>query len=264
MISNIIFQFLIQTMLIFGAIVLYGFLIAFCNKVFYRNMGRFGRSACYVTGCIGTPLHEAAHALMCVIFGHKVHEIKFFQIDSSDGCLGYVKHSYNENSKFQKAGNFFIGIAPIIVIAGVLYLMSIFLVPGLIDEVSVSVSQISVSGGIGDSLSIMMNMMWTIFGYVFTAKGAIFLVLSMFFALHMTLSKPDIAGAKSGAFLCLLVLLIINIIMGVVGGSVYSKFVSVMAEISAYLNTMLILSLIISLVAVALSFLFRMIFGRGR
>ena len=95
MILDILLGFLLQILFTIGLIVLVGFLIALCNKKFYSNLGGLGMTACYVTGCIGTPIHELSHALFCLIFGHKITEIKLFQINSDDGTLGYVKHSYN-------------------------------------------------------------------------------------------------------------------------------------------------------------------------
>ena len=102
-------NFLAQMVMTIGMIILFGFLIATFNKMFYRNFGSNALTVCYVTGAIGTPVHELAHALMCVIFRHRIDEIKLFQISSDDGTLGYVAHSWNPKNLYQSAGNFFIG-----------------------------------------------------------------------------------------------------------------------------------------------------------
>ena len=85
MIGNLLVCFLLQIAFTIGLIILFGFLIALCNKKFYANIGNYSRMVCYITGAIGTPLHECAHALFCVIFGHKITAIKLFQINSDDG-----------------------------------------------------------------------------------------------------------------------------------------------------------------------------------
>ena len=107
MIGDIAVCFLLQIGFTVGITVLFGWLIAQCNRTFYRNFGRYGRTVCYLTGAIGTPLHECGHALFCLLFGHKIHEIKLFQI-GDDGTLGYVKHSYIKKNVYQRSGNFFI------------------------------------------------------------------------------------------------------------------------------------------------------------
>ena len=77
---DIFISFLLQVAFTVGIIFLFGWLIALCNKVFYSNFGRYGHIVCYITGFIGTPIHELSHALFCLIFGHKILEIKLFQI----------------------------------------------------------------------------------------------------------------------------------------------------------------------------------------
>ena len=108
---DIFIAFLLQIAFTIGVIFLLGWLIALCNKVFYSNFGRFGNIVCYVTGFVGAPIHELSHALFCLIFFHRIREIKLFQI-SDDGTMGYVIHSYNRRNMYQRIGNFFIGVAP--------------------------------------------------------------------------------------------------------------------------------------------------------
>jgi hypothetical protein len=62
-----------------------------------------------VTGWFGSPVHEIGHALFCILFRHKIVDIKLYKPDPSDGTLGYVLHTYNQDSRYQKIGNFFIG-----------------------------------------------------------------------------------------------------------------------------------------------------------
>lgn len=50
---------------------------------------------CLLTGLIGIPIHELGHAYFCLIFGHKIKNIKLFSFSSFEYSLGYVNHSYN-------------------------------------------------------------------------------------------------------------------------------------------------------------------------
>lgn len=74
-------------------------------------------------GWLGIVLHELGHAVMALIFRHKIMGIKLVQIhdiEDSDS-LGYVNLAGNRHSFYQKLGNFFIGIAPFLSCSGFLY-----------------------------------------------------------------------------------------------------------------------------------------------
>jgi hypothetical protein len=81
-------------------------------------------------GWLGTIIHELGHALFCIIFCHKITEMKLFDPDPETGTLGYVQHTYESSSLYQMAGNFFIGIGPILLGSGLIYLL-LYLLLGL-------------------------------------------------------------------------------------------------------------------------------------
>ena len=59
----------------------------------------------------GTVLHELSHAIMCVIFRHKIEKIVLFTLKDKS-ARGYVNHQYNSRSIYQCLGCFMIAIAP--------------------------------------------------------------------------------------------------------------------------------------------------------
>lgn len=74
---------------------------------------RFGvTSVVYLTGWLGTPIHEFSHAALCLVFLHRIDEIQPFKPDFETGTLGYVKHTPRDNA-WSKVGGFFIGVAPL-------------------------------------------------------------------------------------------------------------------------------------------------------
>lgn len=257
MIGDIFVCFLLQIAFTVGLIVLFGFIIALCNKRFYANFGNYGRAVCYITGAIGTPLHECAHALFCVIFGHKVTEIKLFQINSSDGTLGYVNHSYNPKNIYHKIGNFFIGVAPIIVISAVLYLLAWWLLPGFVAEISGSFKISDFVSSIGNVFTSLLGVLQSFFLCALTWQWWVFLIVGVFLALHMTLSKADIKGALSGVLFLLITVLVVDVILGLVSGNLLTAFTQEVLGIASYLLCILVLALIISIIAVIVSFAFR-------
>ncbi len=258
MFARILTSFVLQTVFTVGIIFLFGFLIAFCNKRFYANFGAFGRLACYITGAVGTPVHECAHALFCVIFGHKVMEIKLFQINSADGTLGYVNHTYNPKNIYHKVGNFFIGVAPIIVISAILYLMAYLLLPEFLVELSAGIQVVDFVADFGGALLSILSSVPIFFLYAVTWQWWVFLIVGIFLALHMTLSKPDIKGALNGLIFVLLAFLIVDVVLGLVDGVLLQGFTSGVLSVASYLLCILVLSLVISVMALLISYCFRL------
>ena len=54
----------------------------------------FGRKGFLLTAWIGVPIHELGHAIMCVLFRHKIVATQFFPTDTSQGALA----TYNINT----------------------------------------------------------------------------------------------------------------------------------------------------------------------
>ena len=96
---EILTNFLLQLACTVGVIAVFGLLIAWCTKLFCRMVGVAGPKILLLTGVVGTPIHELGHALMCLVFGHKIVEMKLFQPNNAEGTLGYVNHSYNPDRK---------------------------------------------------------------------------------------------------------------------------------------------------------------------
>lgn len=71
----------------------------------------FGYRAYIGLTALGVMVHELGHAFFCIVFGHKINDMRLFK-PGSDGTLGYVNHSYNPQSRYQVIGNFFIGTGP--------------------------------------------------------------------------------------------------------------------------------------------------------
>ena len=122
----------------------------------------------------GVMIHEIGHAIFCLIFRHKIVEMKLFSPEE-DGTLGYVNHSYNPNSFYQRIGNFFIGTGPIWFGVAVLCLISWLLLP---DEMQIS-----------DFFSLNFWGRW---------QSYIWLYLALTISSHITLSPPDLAGSVDG------------------------------------------------------------------
>lgn len=259
---NFFLSFLLQMVFTVGFIFLFGFIIALCNSRFYANFGSRARAVCYATGFIGTPIHEFSHALMCLIFRHRIIEIKLFTPDSEDGTLGYVLHTYNRRSFYQRVGNLFIGVAPILVgallLAGILYL----LLPDLVVQAASEIGAVDFASDIGASFGHIFSAFGSMFSYAATWQWWVFVLIGSLIALHMTLSRADVRGALSGLVLYFALFLVADLVLALIGGSVLSAFTRGVIVCGTFLLFFFCIFALIALVLLALSFIIRAISRR--
>ena len=255
-------NFALQMLFTLGIIFLFGKALAFCNARFYRNFGARGRAVCIATGLIGTPVHEASHALMCLLFGHKIVEIRFFQPDASDGTLGYVRHSYNPKNLYQRAGNLFIGIAPVLfgslILGGLLYL----LLPELFRSVLAELGQADFVSACGQSFVRFGTAFVQMFAYIGSWQWWGFVLLGSLIGLHMTLSKADTQGALSGLIVYLLLFLIADLVLLCIGRGTLIAFTNAILTFGTFLLFFFCVFLFIAAVLLLISALLATVFFR--
>ncbi len=225
--SDVVLTTFGQLLWLLGLIFIFGLILyllaRFTRRTYVKSVGY--KMDVVFTGWIGTPVHELGHAIFCIIFGHKINEIRFYNPNPDDGTLGYVNHSYNTQSTYQKIGNFFIGIGPIlfgslVLYAALYYLMPSFLVAfSSIEKHSVAMAQDLQAGGmtsVVESLKVTTSLFFqTIFNRANFANWMfwVFLYFSFCVASHMELSPQDIKGAKGGLVTIVLALLFYNLIL---------------------------------------------------
>jgi hypothetical protein len=217
-ILRLIIQNSLDLMMLVGGILGIGYILGtvenFSNRQAFRA---FGKKGIFVTAWLGTPVHELSHLLMCFVFHHKVDQVKLFQFKADDGTLGYVIHRFNPGSLYQKAGNFFIGIAPIfggiVAIFGVLYVFvpESFKVCFLIVQQALGHHDIGIPYLVVGAQTIV-QMVHTLFTWKNMTHPSfwLFVYVSMCIASHISLSQADIKGAVSGLSSLFVLLLLIN------------------------------------------------------
>jgi hypothetical protein len=172
-------------------------------------------------GWIGTIVHELSHAFFCLVFGHKITEMKLFAPDPKTGVLGYVNHSYNPKSIYQVLGNFFIGISPIIFGTVIICLLCYLLLDlNLVNTTSGS-NFISSDPGSWDAFLRLAGSLWhssesfliAIYSWHNLSSWQLYVFTYLSFAVgsSITLSPADIRGAWKGFVVILVVLLVFNL-----------------------------------------------------
>ena len=257
-----------------GAVYLVGFLISLLNRLFYGLVDH-SQGVCYATGFIGTPIHELSHALMCVVFRHKIDEIKLFQIDDENGVLGYVRHSYNPKNIYQRIGNYFISVAPIVCGTAVLFLLIKLLLPQTFDLMSAYVSAYANHAKYGLT---MQNVNYLIgafqgmatallYSYTLGWQFWVFVALALCIALHQNMSGADIKNSLSALPILIILLAVVNVALYYALPSAYLAFVSAMNTAGGFLVCGLLLALVCSLIPLTVALLFSLlkkVLRRGR
>ena len=222
--KNVTLLTLSQLLSVFGILFVFGLILYFLarstRRVYQKSTG--STLDIIVTGWIGTPVHELGHAIFCLLFLHRINEIKLFDPNPDDGSIGYVNHSYNPRSIYQRIGNFFIGVGPIIFGSLVLYAAMYYLVP----NIKTVFGEIQKHGSVINSMGLSS---WQVIQQSLTESVKItltalsnpenfsqwqfwvFIYISMCIASHMQLSPPDIKGATSGFITLVLFVFFLNL-----------------------------------------------------
>lgn len=176
----------------------------------------------YVSSVIGTPIHELGHALMCLLFGHKITEMKLLlPPNHPSGTLGYVSHSYNRKNPWAVLGNLFIGIGPIFSGLGVMILALMFCFPVQWSAYITNAWGLVTSGtvGVGEIFDGVVSLLLSM-PEAFAAcwwQALIGLVIILCVSQHVTLSGADIKGSLAAFPLYVLLLLIFGGITALCG-----------------------------------------------
>ncbi len=260
-IKEILTDFIYQIIFTVGVIVLFGLLTALCRRGFCTLLGRAGPVMLLVSGIVGTPIHELSHALMCVVFGHKIDEIKLYSPNSDDGSLGYVRHSFNPRNIYHQIGNFFIGIAPVLGGSGVLLLLMCLLVPDIFSDITYILGNMGNVGGIAEMISAVGEIFTSIFDFSRSDEPVwwVFVLLSLMISSHMELSSADIRGSIKGLLILCGLLLIADLIVGYISISALASLTSAMMTAGIVLASFLVISGVFSLVLLLIALVIKFI-----
>ncbi|NEW85322.1 MAG: hypothetical protein GZ094_23570 [Mariniphaga sp.] len=223
----------------------------------------------YGFGWLGCSVHELSHAFFALIFGHKISEITLFEPNSNGESLGHVSHSYNKSSIYQKTGNFFIGISPLLFGGIVLFLCVLLLFRFNVT----ALSNFRISPQVLTDLSLLKqiglniwNSLITFLSIVFVGsasvwwKSALLIYILYSTGSSMTLSKSDVGSAISGFLWVIIIFLVFNLITLWIGNFMIDFLGRIVGYISGF-YFLLILSMIANLVFISVLFLLNLIKG---
>ena len=247
-----------------GIIGLCGAFISLANRCFYEYTGKFGNFVLRVTGLIGTPVHELSHAFMCLLFGHKVHEIKMYNFKKKSKTLGYVSHSYVKRNLYQQMGNFFIGVSPILagglVVTGLVRLLT----PSVYNGIMACISSFSAPHGVGiftELEKLTVDIPTAIFGggNVKNWLWWVCMALSLSVSVHMEISRSDIKGGLRGLAVISVLLLVVDVVLGLLFPDALGVFTGAVVSFGLYFSAFLIIPMLFSAFVLVLSLIVKSI-----
>ena len=260
-----------QLFVLFGPLLILVLLLNFSASLTTRLSLRFwGRNLfLYGFGWLGCSVHELSHAFFALIFGHKIKEIVLFEPNSNGESLGHVSHSYNKKSIYQKIGNFFIGIGPLL--AGGLVL---FLITGILFRINITEFfsfRISIDTFVNiqhfrQLFTVIRTGLLTCGNLVFSGneivwwKSALLVYMLYSIGSSMTLSKPDVKGAFSGFLWLVIFILIFNLLTFWIGNFA-TRYLSNSVQYISVFYFLLILSFVANILFILLFFVLNLLKG---
>lgn len=213
----------------------------------------------YGFGWLGTAVHELGHALFAIIFRHKITGMKLFSARAKNGQLGYVNHSYNRRNTYQRIGNFFIGIGPILLGSVLLYFFSwLFFGFGYscIRPYELVTEDIFTWSNFGVIISTSWHNVWSYFGVVFAGPETGFLKILIFIYLiysigsSITLSRSDIRSSIDGFVYFVVFLFLFNLLSSWIGEFMLWLIIDSLVVFSGF-YFILILSILMNLLFIS-------------
>ena len=215
-------------------------------------------------GWLGTIVHELGHAIFCIIFGHKITDMKLFSPDPETGTLGYIKQSYNRTNIYQLVGNFFIGIGPILLGTAVVFILTYCLLGFNPLNTSSYFNLASSQLNSWDTFRDVFQSLWNSSGHLFLeifswqhlSSWQLYAFIYLVFAIgsSITLSPPDIKAALGGFAVIAILIFILNLAT-VWAGNFVSNIVIGIAGYYALFYTILFLIILVNIAVALLIFL---------
>lgn len=155
-------------------------------------------------------IHELSHLIMAIIFTNRITEVKLLNF-SNDNTLGYVSFSkVNSNFKirnlYQNIGDFYVGLAPIIIGSGLFLIISKFINNDLFNSI-IKLSEKNET--IFDLLASFKNV--NNLHYIFNFNFILVILIIFSISSLFLLSKSDWEGCLQGIPYLVMTMFVVNV-----------------------------------------------------
>lgn len=233
-----------------------------CHRAIYALLGRrVGRVFWYATALPGAPVHELGHALMCLIFGHRIERCRLFPTRRGAAC---VEHSYTLRNPWAAFGNLPIALGPILsglaVMLGVLALLFPQTLTIYTDAVAqLQAQSLTLPQAAAASLSMVRALVSETAVPLLPRIFGGYLLLSM--SLHVRLSVADLRGMAPGIPYAVLLSALAATVITLAGADALATTTAALQAFALLQCALFALILLFSLLCLAAAAVWRMIVG---
>ncbi len=197
--------------------VLIGLAVWGCRGLYCFFVGnRSGYRLIKAVSVLSTPMREVGHAMMAVIFWHRLEEVQLLNLSDPDGEFGFVEHSYNPRNPIALLGNFFYALGPAVL--GLVAVALTFLIcfhgvlPAYFDEIR---ALGEVQAGIGEYLKAAFSLVPKMFtlGEAGIWLRVIGCVLLLFLCLGIYVCPRELFEAISGMLILMALIMVASGVM---------------------------------------------------
>lgn len=236
----------VQIVFTAGVVGLCGMFISFCNRCFYDCLGDTAFFIVKISGFVGTPVHELSHALMCLVFGHRITDLKVYNMKKRSKTLGYVEHTYNRRNVYHLIGNFFIGIAPIVVGGLAVTLFVRLLTPWMYNDMMKEFYDVMSADGTGFFVELVKSVVSVFVSFFKLSNFAnwrwwVCIVLAFAISIHMEISHSDIKGGLQGLGVIAIMLTVIDLVLAFLFPNALATVTSAFVNAGIYLGMFLMI-----------------------
>ncbi|MDD5308350.1 MAG: hypothetical protein PHU25_13600 [Deltaproteobacteria bacterium] len=188
----------------------------------------------WLFGWLGAAVHEVSHAALCVLFGHRITEMRVFEPDPATGRLGYVRHAFSPRNPYHLIGNFFIATGPVVAGSAVIALAAWLLLgpggdtaPRSVPFGTVENGALSEAGRLLGHLGAGVSRLGEMIGNVGQRTwyvNAAFLWIAFSVGGLMALSPADLKGAIHGLVAIAVMVYLANVIALVAAGAPLTRY----------------------------------------
>ena len=194
-----------------GVLLICGLAVGLSARLFAKLLGGGSGAVFDVTSLIGTPIHELGHAVMCVLFGHRIRRVKLWTPNPENGVYGYVEHSFNKKNPWAVFGNLFIAMGPIFSGLGVMVLMLWLCFPTQWNQYLQATHQLSAAAATPFEIALGVIALLCSIPQAFASdwiRSLLGLLVILPVSLHVSLSWQDIKSGVTALPIYLLMLVV--------------------------------------------------------